>query len=259
MKKLMNAEISIKSKFFVDAAWNYGAFGVMAATGVILNFFIAAYFGIEALGVFNQIYAVYVISAQFAVMGFHDSAQKYISEHGLGPENIGVVSAAALALVSLFGLLTALCIYLLSGPIGVLVESKMVGKGIALAAPGVMFFAINKVLMGILNGVQRMKAYAGVQTLRVSVILISCLGIAWLGFPAYMFGLSFAIAEIVLLPTLLVLVGPHPTYFSSTEAFKSWIRVHFHFGSRAVINGLLAQTYIRVDIIMLGILLFKSF
>ena len=250
---MADGKFRIQSKFLTDAAWNYGAFAVMAATGVILNFFIAAHFGVEALGVFNQIYAVYVVTAQFAVMGFHDSAQKYTSELDEEPEHLGVVSAAALVLAAGFGLLSAFGVYFLSYPIGLLVESAPVGKGIALAAPGLMFFAINKVLMGILNGTRRMKAFAGAQTLRVSVILISCLGVAWLGEPPYMLGLSFTIAEVALLPLLLYMVRPYLTDFSSRETLWRWIRVHFHFGSRALINGFLAESYIRIDVIMLGI------
>jgi O-antigen/teichoic acid export membrane protein len=250
---MSDGKFRLQSKFLTDAAWNYGAFAVLAGTGVILNFFIASYFGIAALGVFNQIYAVYVVMAQFAVMGFHDSAQKYTSELDEEPEHLGVVSAAALVLAAGFGLLTAFGVYLLSYPIGVLAESESVGKGIAFAAPGLMFFAINKVLMGVLNGVRRMKAFAGAQTVRVCVILVSCLSLAWAGKPPYMLGLSFTIAEVALLPLLLFLVRPNLTDFSSTKALRNWIKVHFRFGSRALINGFLAESYIRIDIIMLGV------
>lgn len=243
----------LQPKFLVDVAWNYAAFGVMAGTGVILNFFIASYFGVETLGVFNQVFAVYAITAQVAVMGFHDSAQKYTSEQDETPQHLGVISAAALVLAAGFGLLVAFIVYFLSQPIGILTDSPAVGKGIALAAPGLMFFAINKVLMGILNGVRRMKAFAGAQTFRVLVILGSCFGVAWAEQPGYMLGISFTIAEVALLPFLLFLVRPHPTDFSSSQALKNWIKVHFHFGSRALINGFLAETYIRIDIIMLGI------
>jgi len=250
---MADGKFRLQSKFLSDAMWNYGAFAVMAATGVILNFFIAAHFGIEALGVFNQIYALYVVTAQFAVMGFHDSAQKHVSELDGEPEHLGVVSAAALVLAAGFGLLVAFGVYFLSLPIGLLADSEPVGMGIALAAPGLAFFAVNKVLMGILNGGRRMKAFALGQTLRVSVILVSCLGVAWSGQPPYMLGLSFTIAEFVLLPFLLYLVRPHPTDFSSGEALRRWIKVHFHFGSKAMINGFLAESYIRIDVIMLGI------
>ncbi|MBT4463236.1 MAG: hypothetical protein HOC60_01005, partial [Rhodospirillaceae bacterium] len=93
-----DGKFRLESKFLTDTAWNYGAFAVMAASGVILNFFIAVSFGVETLGVFNQIYAVYVISAQFAVMGFHDSAQKHTAELDDDTDRRDVVSAAAVAL-----------------------------------------------------------------------------------------------------------------------------------------------------------------
>jgi len=250
---MVEGKFWLQSKFLNDAAWNYGAFAVMAATGVILNFFIVGYFGIEALGVFNQIYALYVVAAQFAVMGFHDSAQKHTSQMDAKPENIGVVSAAALLLATGFGLISALGVYLLSHLVGVLADSQAVGNGLVLAAPGLMFFAVNKVLMGVLNGVRRMKACAAAQTLRVLVILISCLMIAWLEQPHYVLGLSFTIAEVALLPLLIYLVRPRLGDFQFNEKLKHWLKAHFHFGSRALINGFLAESYIRIDIIMLGV------
>jgi O-antigen/teichoic acid export membrane protein len=250
---MAEGQFRLQSKFLSDAIWNYSAFAVMAGIGVILNFYIAAHFGIEALGVFNQIYALYVVTAQFAVMGFHDSTQKHISEMDAEPECLGVVSAAALVLAAGFGLAVASGVYLLSQPIGMLVDSTAVGQGISLAAPGLMFFAINKVLMGVLNGTRRMKAFAAGQILRVSVILISCLAVSWAEKPSHMLGLSFTIAEVALLPYLLYLVRPRPLDFFSGEILKRWIKIHFHFGSKALVNGFLAESYIRIDILMLAI------
>lgn len=250
-----DSKFRLQSKFLTDTAWNYGAFAVMAASGVILNFFIAANFGIETLGVFNQIYAVYVITAQLAVMGFHDSAQKHTAELDDDPDHRDVVSAAAVTLAVLFGLLTALVVYALSGPIGRLADSEAVGKGLALAAPGLMFFAVNKVLMGVLNGIRRMRAFAAAQAFRVTAILIVCLVIGALDQPGYMLGLSFTIAEALLLPILLLLVRLKARHFATGDEFMHWLKRHFHFGSRALINGFLAESYIRIDIVMLGIFL----
>ncbi|MHA1597667.1 MAG: lipopolysaccharide biosynthesis protein, partial [Alphaproteobacteria bacterium] len=165
---MSESRFRLPSKFLSDTAWNYASFAVMAASGVVLNFFIAINFGVETLGVFNQIYAVYVITAQFAVMGFHDSAQKHTAEMDDDSARRDVVSAAAVALAVVFGLATALLVYALSGPIGRLADSDPVGKGLALAAPGLMFFAVNKVLMGVLNGVRRMRAFAAAQAFRVT-------------------------------------------------------------------------------------------
>ena len=242
-------------KILTDTAWNYGAFALMALAGVVLNFFIAAWFGVETLGVFNQIYAIYVVTAQFAVMGFHDSVQKHVAELDHDPGEARIVSAAALTLAGAMGALVAGSVYLLSDPIAWLIDSQPVGDGIALAAPGLLFFAMNKVLMGVLSGSRRLKPYAAAQGLRVMVILIGCLVIAWLQQPGYVLGVSFTVAEAVLFPVLLYLVRPHPTHFSSGIAFWRWFRVHFHFGGKAMINGFLSESYIRIDILMLSVFL----
>ncbi len=241
------------AKFLSDTAWNYGAFALMAGTGVILNFFIAVRFGIETLGVFNQIYAVFVITAQLAVMGLHDSAQKHTAEFLDAPERLGVISATAIWLAAAFGLLTAVLVFALAGPIGRLVDSPAVGQGVALAAPGLLFFALNKVLMGILNGQRRMRAFAAAQGIRVTVILITCLAIAALDLPGYVLGVSFTIGEIVLSPGLFWVLRPSLLDFADRGAFTDWLKRHLHFGAKALTNGFLAESYIRVDIIMLGI------
>lgn len=246
---------TVDTKFLKDTSWNYASFALMAVTGVALNFFIAAYFGVETLGVFNQIYAIYVVSAQLAVWGIHDSAQKYNAEFIEFREQCELVSAAAIWLACGFGLAAAIFMFAASGPIGRLADSSAVGKGVALVAPGLFFFALNKVLMGIVNGRRRMKAFAAAQALRVIVILISCFGVALLDFAGYFLGASFTIAEVVLLPVLLAVIRPSLSGFADGSAFRGWIGTHLRFGTKALANGFLAESYVRVDIIMLGIFL----
>ncbi|MFQ5763439.1 MAG: lipopolysaccharide biosynthesis protein [Rhodospirillales bacterium] len=241
------------AKFLSDTAWNYAAFAIMAMTGVILNFFIAGHFGIETLGVFNQIYAIYVVTAQLAVMGLHDSAQKHNAEFLDSPQELAVVSATAIWLAFFFGLTTAVAVFLASGPMGRLAESDSVGRGLALAAPGLLFFALNKVLMGVLNGRRRMKAFAAAQAFRVTVILVSCLAAAAIDLPGYWLGASFTIAEVTLMPWLLWVIRPPVFRFARSPSSRDWIERHFRFGAKALVNGFLAESYIRVDIIMLGI------
>jgi len=68
-------------------------------------------------------------------------------------------------------------------------------------------------------------------------------------------GVSFTIAEVLLLPMLLFLVRPKAQHFATGTEFMHWLKRHFDFGSRALINGFLAESYIRIDIVMLGIFL----
>ncbi|MED5396641.1 MAG: polysaccharide biosynthesis C-terminal domain-containing protein [Pseudomonadota bacterium] len=240
-------------KFIGDTAWNYGAFALMASTGIILNFFIAARLGIEALGIFNQIYAVYIVTAQLAVFGTHDSAQKYVAEYANDKTTKALITIAAILLAGSFGLVAAIAIFGVSEIIGHLVDSSPVGKGIALAAPGLFLFAINKVLMAVLNGERRMKTFAVAQGARVAVILVSCLIIGMLRMPAHVLGASFTIAELAIFPLLLAVVRPRLRGHFLGNGLADWLARQFRFSVRAVANGFLAESYIRVDIVMLGV------
>ena len=249
---MANVSSRLDRKLLGDTAWNYSAFALMAGTGVILNFFIAIQFGVETLGVFNQIYAVYVIAAQLAVFGLHDSAQKYTSEHHDQGDARQLIARSANLVALLIGAGVALIIYLSAPFIGRIANSASVGHGIAWAAPGLLFFALNKVQMGILNGERRMQAFAVMQGVRVLTILSVILVAEAQEWPGYMLGASFTVAELVIFGPLLILVRP---WRGSSDAMgaRDWRRRHLNFGAKALPNGFLAESYLRVDVLMLAI------
>jgi len=228
---------------------------VVASSGIAINFVIAAQMGSEPLGVFNQIYAVYVIAAQTAVMAVHDSVQKHTAQHADDPDTCAILSAAAVTHSAVTGVVIALSVYFFSDFIGEALDSPSTAMGLALAAPGLALFSINKVLLGILNGHRKMRFYAVGQGIRAFGIFIVCLVVALYDHPAYLLGLSFTLTETVLLPYLLLVAAPRRIDWRFQGELKRWARLHFSFGSRAFVNGLLAEAYIRVDIIMLGLFL----
>ncbi len=243
----------LDNKLAGDAAWNYGAFALMAGTGVILNFFIAAHFGTAALGVFNQIYAVYIVAAQMAVFGIHDSAQKYIAQHSSDTGVRQTVARAAVIAATGFGIVVAALVGLCADLIGSIVDSQPVGLGVAMAAPGLAFFAINKVLMGILNGERRMRAFAMMQGVRVLSILGFAFLTAYQDWPAYVLGAGFTVAEVLIFVPLLIFVRPWRMDAEVQAGTREWLRRHLDFGAKALPNGFLAESYVRVDVLMLAV------
>ena len=239
-------------KLLGDTAWNYSAFALMAGTGIILNFFIAIQFGVETLGVFNQIYAVYIVAAQLAAFGMHDSAQKHTAEHHGQEDERQLIARSANLAALLIGAGVALVIYLAAPLIGRVVNSASVGLGIAWAAPGLLFFALNKVQMGILNGERRMQAFAVMQGMRVLTILSVIVVAEAQEWPSHLLGASFTIAELVIFGPLLILVRPWQGSGNATGV-RNWRRRHLNFGAKALPNGFLAESYVRVDVLMLAI------
>ncbi|MDR4508729.1 MAG: oligosaccharide flippase family protein [Candidatus Brocadiaceae bacterium] len=219
----------------------------------MLNVIILLSLGADSLGIFNQIYAIFVISGQITVLGLHDSAQKHNSEFSDIPIESHLLSVAALLIAILAGLVGAVFLALLSGQIGRFFQSTDVGRGILLIAPGLFFFTINKVLMGILNGQRRMGAFAVGQSIRAVSVLLVCLIIVFRKDLPYKFGLSFTCAELLLLFSLLIFVKPVGFHIVRVGDIRKWMSRHFRFGSKAFVHGFLSEAFIRIDIIMLGI------
>lgn len=250
---MSDSRLRLDGLFLSDTAWNYAAFALMAATGVVLNVFIAARLGVEALGVFNQIYAVYIVAAQLAVLGIHDSAQVHTAASAGEPARQRTLAWAATLLAAATGTAVAAVVFVAGDAIGRLADSAAVGEGVAWAAPGLAMFAVNKVLMGVLNGNRRMRAFAAAQSVRAATILVACLAIGLAGLPIPMLGLGFTLAELVLLPVLFVLVRPSPFGGEGFAAAGRWLGRHLAFGGKALANGFLAESYIRIDVLMLAV------
>lgn len=248
-------KIHLDKKFWSDSVWNYGSFCILVAVGVILNFLILLRLGADSLGVFNQIYAIYVIAGQIAVFGLHDSAQKHVSQFADNPAIQRCISIAALAAVVLTGLFGAVLLLLASGAIGEISQSSNVGLGVLFLSPGLSFFTINKVLMGILNGRRRMISFAIGSSLRALAVLVICVAIVLRSGRSFEFGIAFTSAEIFLFVFLLAFLRPieFEAIHSGIADISEWMWHHLAFGGKALVHGFLAETFLRIDIIMLGI------
>jgi O-antigen/teichoic acid export membrane protein len=236
-----------------EAVWNFAALGLTTASGAILTFAIAGWRGADALGVFAQLYAVYVIGAQVAVFGAHDSVQKHAAEidaHDTGAH--APLVSSALALVALTSMSLGLLIVATAEPAGRLVGSADVGRGLYLVAPGIVCLALNKVLFGALNGRGRLRTYAVMQMLRALLVLLALAGVLGFGLPDYTVGGILTAAELVLLPFLVVAVRPSWTRARDAAEGGVWWRRHLTFGGLGLVNGILLETHLRVDVITLS-------
>jgi O-antigen/teichoic acid export membrane protein len=247
----MTADLRPRSRLTRDAAWNYVAFAATAAVGAGVMFLIAGIKGSAALGVFAQLYAVHVIAAQVAVFGVHDSTQKHVAEHA-GPEaDDGPIVASGMRLVLLTATGLAVLLAAAAGPASRFTGSDDVGRGLVLVAPGVVCFALNKVLFGALNGRGALRACALMQIARATFVLVAA-GIAVLPVvPVFAVGGIFAAAELLLLPLLLAMVGVRWGEGRSVHG-RRWRGRHASFGGLGLVNSILLETHLRVDVLTLS-------
>jgi O-antigen/teichoic acid export membrane protein len=241
----------LSGKFQQDVLWNVASLGIIGISGILLNVLIGYYYDAAILGVFNQVYAAYIFFSQFAVGGVHLSTLKYVAEFSSDREITGTIIVSSICLAFTLSLIMSTGFWFLKGIIGNTLDSSGVIVGIAWATPGLFFFAINKVLLAILNGFRRMKLYAVSQSFRVVMMLLSLIVAITLSCPGEKLALVFSVAETSLFFVLFVAIRKHISFTSFSNCYE-WIIKHFKFGIKSFLSGALLELNTRVDVLMLG-------
>jgi O-antigen/teichoic acid export membrane protein len=160
-------------------------------------------------------------------------------------------------LVLAMGGAATLAYWVLREPIARALESPGVAVGIAASAPGLFFFALNKVLLSTVNGMRRMRVFAVCTALRYLLILAG-LWVFVAGDPGRAKGdglaFVFTFSEGLLFVVLAVEVGRHLA-LPIGGAWKGWVAPHFSYGVRSVASGVLLELNAKVDVWMIGLFL----
>ncbi|MFQ5654930.1 MAG: polysaccharide biosynthesis C-terminal domain-containing protein [Planctomycetota bacterium] len=233
-----------------DIGWNIVSLGVAGVSGILLNLLIGLRYDAGALGVFNQVFAAYIFFSQFAVAGVHFSTLKHVAEGAQDPPRAGAIVFSALLLTGCLASLSSAAFWLAGGIIGSILESPGVTEGIAWAAPGLIFFALNKVLLAAFNGLRWMGLYAFCQALRPVLVLAAFIVAAILRAPPAALPVALTVGEGLLF--ILALLRIIPRLAGSLGGAGVWVRRHVDFGLRSFLGGALIELNTRVDVLMLG-------
>jgi len=237
-------------RFSRDVAWNVGSLAVAGGCGILLNYLIGVRFGAAALGIFNQVFAFYILFSQLAALGFHYSVLKYVAASDDPVERTAIVSSALLA-TGAVGAVASLVFLASAAPVAAILDSREIATGIAYAAPGILFFALSKVSLAALNGLRRMRAYAIFFAGRLVLMIAG-------------FAVCVAVdADREALPVILA-AAEAATFLLTLPAIRGelgrvaradlgrWIREHRRFGVRGFMSGILSELNTRVDVLILG-------
>ena len=234
-----------------EISWNLVSFVIQGIGLLGLQVLIANYFETSDLGIFNQVYAAFILFSQLAVGGVHLSVQKFISEdnsHHL--RNTSIARAGLLATLVL-SLLWTILFYCTRYWVAGFLSSPSIEVGIALATPGLFFFALNKTLLGMINGQQRMKLYAIVQALRPILLLLSTVYIYLQSYAGLALSAILTVSEVIVFVVLALTALPD-IFRASQGELKKWTSVHLQFGVKGLFSGVLSELNTRVDVLMLG-------
>jgi len=251
---------AVSGKFGRDFIWNVGSLIVLALGGVAMNTLLITLSDEVALGVFNQIFAFFIVLSQFGVGGIQFSTLKHISYAQDNRPLAGEITFSAMLLISLISLPLLLIVWLSAPALGNLLQSADVGQGLRYATPGLFFFALNKALINVLNGLRNMRAYAVFRAVRFLLLPGFIVAIILLGYNNAWLGLALTLTEFILfiLLILYIYVVTRLVPLRRGDHLAHHLRQHFSFGTRGLLSGVLNEANTRVDVIMLGYFLGDS-
>jgi O-antigen/teichoic acid export membrane protein len=238
-------------KFNIDIVWSTGSFAIMAVVGLLINIIIAKKYGADTLGVFSQVYAIYLLLSQLSASGIHLSILKITAQYADEPATVKESFSSALLLVVFTAGLTISLIYVVKDSFDQILSSPGVSVGLALALPGLFLFSLNKTFLALLNGLRHMREYAVFQGLRSFLILTSLLLIISFHVEGQNIPVIFSMSEGVLLLLQLPLLMRWLDFRFSQSNIK-WIKMHWSFGTKAMLGNLLLDVNSRVDVLFLG-------
>jgi O-antigen/teichoic acid export membrane protein len=241
----------VGDKFSQDLTWNIGSLGIAGVAGIAVNYAIGATYGAATLGVFNQVFAIYLVCSQLAALGVHSSVLTHFAAER-DPMQRRAQLLAGLALTGSQSLVIALAMAAIARPIAHMLDSPDVTTGILYATPGLVCFALNKVVLAALNALHRMRWYAVFQACRILFVAAGffvCWGLHVHGAALPVILTTSELVTLVLaLRTVRDQLGRAPR-----PELRRWAGIHLRFGLRGVLSGLFSDLGTRIDVLILGV------
>jgi O-antigen/teichoic acid export membrane protein len=234
-----------------DVIWNLVPVALLGAVGIGLQLAIARWWGAEALATFNLVMIALFVGAVVGAFGIQYSVLRAVAEAGEDRGRIAPVVIGALVPNVVLAAATTAIFLALRGPVAALLDSDAVADGMTWAAPGLFCFAINKVLLNVVNGLRRMRAFAVYTSLRYLLLAGGLvLARAW-QLEASHLSVIWTFTEGTL---LLVLIGElvATVPLARGAGWREQAREHLVFGAHGVVATLAYEINSKLDVWMLG-------
>jgi O-antigen/teichoic acid export membrane protein len=247
-----NKNMPQNNKFTSDLIINLVCFGLIGIIGILLNIIIKKQANDEVLGVFNQIYSIYILLSQLAVGGVHLSIQKYAPEYAKDIETLPALLISALISCSITSIIVITVALLFKSVPGYILQSEGVSIGFMWAVPGLLFFSLNKVMLSYLNGLRQMKAFAGFQLLRFLVLLSLVIALLNSSWDRNLLAGSLGLTEFIIFLPITIYTFRYIS-FPTRSSITEWLERHKEFSKKAFTGNMLMDVNTKADTFILGI------
>lgn len=243
-------ERSERKRLRRDIRWNLLPVVLLGGVGLGINFGIGKLWGAGALGVFSLVTISFFSFSVLGACGLQYAVLRAVAEAEHDRQRIAAtVVGAVIPAVVIAAAATG--VYLLLRGTFADLQGEGVARGMLWVAPGLFCFAINKVLLGVVNGLRRMRAFAIYTSLRYVLLGLALVFARVTDLEGEQLPVIWTFAEggllLVLVVELFVTVD-----LAKGTGWQSEARRHLTFGVRGVGATLAAEINSKLDVWMLG-------
>lgn len=242
------------SKTMRDVQWSFISLATSSLSHLLLRIVLGRELGPSGLGVYTLVFTIYIFGMQFAAFGIGSALTKYVAEFNdnLAKTKEYISSGMIGSLIT--GSVMGVVLYLLSNIISISIfnipEMVSLLKVTALCFP---FIAINKAVLGTLNGFRRMKAFAFIDVaLNVIILLVSVFLVIFLDMKVLGAVLGLVIPTIILGLISIFFVRSSLIYPNGTFLQNNILRDVLRFGLYVVLGNSIGYLYTHIDSLMIG-------
>tara|TARA_B100000886_G_scaffold36515_2_gene22737 strand:+ start:16353 stop:17636 length:1284 start_codon:yes stop_codon:yes gene_type:complete len=255
MKKKLFFKDLDESKIKKDLIWNYISLAFLGFSGIGINIFIGLNYQPSILGAFNQVLVTYLITGILGSWGINYSVLRSLAQNKKKQKKVNSIIKGALIPTFFLSILFSIIYFKLINFFSILFSSENVRIGMVTITPAIFFFSLNKViLLGIINGMDRMRAFSLYQSLRYSILFLSLLYCISTNLKGQNLPIIFVITEFVLFTILIIDTSINYNWWESINWFY-WTKKHIVFGFKSLLGSIFTAMNTRIDIIMIGIFL----
>lgn len=239
------------SDFILGSLLNIISVCFLSVFSLLLYVVIARRYGAFILGIFSLVYSVYVIAAQIGSAGVQLSTLIHVARHSEDKEVCSEIISSAVMITVPLATLLSLVMFFCKDYLADLFKKPDVSIAISLSIAGLWCFVLNKLFLNIINGFNKMKAYAFFEAFRYFALLVGLCVVILMRIPGRKLTIILSFSEGLLL-ILMVSYSLRLFSFVSTARCFSWIKRHIIFGIKGLPGVVLPVINLRVDILMLG-------
>jgi stage V sporulation protein B len=241
--------VTQEKRFAFDVGWVLVGSMLSMVLGFILRIFLARWLGPNDLGLYSMIITVQGVASFIAALDIPFALTKYAAEYKSDIAKFTETSSGAITYSAISGLIFGIILFALSGVLANVFRMPELSGLIRILSIMLPFTCINLAILGLFNGLRRMRTYAIITIIQsVLMVLLILLLVPGLGVQGAVWGI---VASVILASSIGMLLAINLFSFSFNSLKKSGRKL-LSFGSKIFAADALNMIPSYADTMIIG-------